>query len=165
MQSITEEGSRDIIDGWYVEAKTQTLDTINAFIAKLATEYSHDYGTICHAITAAGYAAMCAVDHSPQGGITGFQAGAIQWEIIRAWGVFGQKGDPLRIVNYENMLYPQYEDKFASTISPSTAEWLKEHATKKLQDPANATAHPDVIEHWKSVAGGVVPFGYTVEAK
>ena len=36
-----------------------------------------DYGTVCHAI------ALSAVARTAQGGITGFQAGAVMWEFIK----------------------------------------------------------------------------------
>lgn len=62
---------------WYEEAKKQTLNTLPAFVSNLVENYSHDYGTICHAITAAALGAANAVEESPEGGITGFQANCI----------------------------------------------------------------------------------------
>ena len=37
---------------WYKEAKSQTMETLSTFITGLVSNYEHDYGTICHAITA-----------------------------------------------------------------------------------------------------------------
>lgn len=57
-------------DGWYEEAHKQTVEILPEFMAKLA-DYPHDYNTICYAAGAAAVAGATAVDHSPNGGITG----------------------------------------------------------------------------------------------
>lgn len=155
-QEINEE--QNIHKDWYLEAKRQTVETLPSFIKHLTEDYRHDYGTICHAVAAAGIAAMTAVNQSPKGHVTGFQAGAIIWKVIRNWGTFG-KG-PLKMVDFENMLYPQYADKFDKTISKSTWEWLQKEAKEKVKDDC---AHRDVIAHWQLIVDGVVPFGYRVE--
>lgn len=161
-RAITEESG--IHKAWMIEAKDMTPEKLPEFIRKLTKDYQHDYGTICHAVAAAGVAAMNAINRSPAGGITGFQAGCIIWEVVRGWGVFGQ--GPLRMVEYENMLYPQYEKNFRS-ISVETWEHLQKKARELIED-ANVRAgsdlavHPEVLEHWKSVAAGKVPFGYLV---
>ena len=156
-EKITEE--QGIHKAWYDEARKQTLETLPAFLEKLSKDYDHDYGTICHAIAAAGIGAMWAVEQSPSGGITGFQAGAIIWEVIRHWGVF-DKG-PLRMIEYQNMLYPQYADKFEKTIRKHVWEFLQKEAQEKLNE--NGALHPDVKSHLESIVSGIVPFGYTVE--
>ncbi len=155
--AITEESG--IHKGWYEEAKKMTPQTLPEFIRKLTQDYAHDYGTICHAIAAAGLAAMCAVDHSPEGGITGFQASCIIWEVIQGWGVF-DKG-PKRMLCYSELLYPQYAHKF-TTISKETWKWVKEEAHKKLLEARRGQMHPDVSAHMESVAVGNVPFGLRV---
>jgi hypothetical protein len=146
---------------WYAEAHDMTLDKLPAFLKKLTEGYGHDYGTICHAIASAAIAAAWAVERSPEGGITGFQAGAIMWQFITHW-MSEYEDKPVRLVNYENMLYPQYEDKFSKTISPDTWEWLQAEAKKRLADVSGA--HGAVSNHWKSIANGNVPFGYEVKA-
>ena len=161
MQRISEENDRPIIDSWYAEAKQQTMDTINVFIKKLALDYKHDYGTICHAVAAAAVGAMYVVDKSPAGGITGFQAGAIQWEIIKAWGAIGTPGAPMKLVDYSNMLYPQYAESFGRSIDADTWQYLQTKAREQLASLDNA--HLDVKAHWQSIVNGVVPFGYRVK--
>ena len=148
----------DTHKAWMPEAKKQTLETLPAFIKKLTEDYEHDYGTICHAIAAAAIGAAQAVQHSPQGGITGFQAGAVMWEIIKGWGVFGE--GPKRMTEFEHLLYPQYEHQFRS-ITPDTAKWIKKQAQKRLQD--TEVASPRVMEHWNKVAEGWIPFGLKIE--
>lgn len=141
---------------WMEEAKKQTMETMPAFLRKLTEDYEHDYGTICHAIAAAAIGAAWAVERSPQGGITGFQAGCIMWEIIKGWGVFGT--GPMRMIEFENMLYPQYREKFR-TITSSTWAWLQDQAREKLKSDGGTEG---VRRHWGTIAAGEVPFGYQV---
>lgn len=82
---ITEKDNKDIIDGWFKAAKEQTLETLPSFMNHILNDYTHDYGTICHALTACAIGAAYAGDKSKQGGITGFQAGCIMWDFIRHW--------------------------------------------------------------------------------
>ncbi len=160
MKKITEE--EGLQKQWYAEAKDMTMEKLPAFLKKLTTEFEHDYGTICHAIASAAIAAAWAVERTPQGGITGFQAGAIMWEFIEHWGVY-QKG-PLRILEYRNMLYPQYTDKFEKTISKNTWEWLQEEAQKLLTEEVETDyMSPSVKEHLENIVKGQIPFGFKVE--
>ena len=95
---------------WYNEAKSMTLENLPKFLDDLQ-QYEHDYGTICHCLTAAALATIYALNNKPDfGGITGYQSTAIMWEFIRQWT--GKKEDPLCLQNIRNMLYPQYEDSF-----------------------------------------------------
>lgn len=139
-------------------AKDQTLETLPAFLKELA-EYEHDYGTICHAMALGAVATCWAIDKSPQGGITGFQGGAITWEFVRHWdpSLLGDCG--ARLLNYEHMLYPQYDHQF-NTISAATWAEVQQRAAKNLAEVSDA--HPNVIARWKSVCEGVIPAGYTV---
>lgn len=158
MKQITEE--EGLQKEWYAEAREMTMEKLPAFLEKLTTQYGHDYGTICHAVASAAIAAAWAVERSPQGGITGFQAGCIMWEFIQHW-MTEYKDTPARIIKYEDMLYPQYEDKFTS-ISKETWEFLQNKAREKLAESPDA--HEAVIHQWKMVANGQVPFGYKIAA-
>lgn len=157
MEEITEEMNRQ--EEWYKEAKDMTVEKLPVFMEKLTTEYQHDYGTICHAVASAAVAAAWAVEHSDQGGITGFQAGAIMWEFIRGWDD-SYKDVPLCLHNMRDMLYPQNEERY-TTIPLSTWEWLQKEATSNLEK--NKDAHSDVIAHWESIIKGTVPFRYKVQ--
>lgn len=160
MQAITEE--MNVHEEWYEIAKgdtMQTPDDLKDFVVKLTTEYEHDYGTICHAVAAAGSAAGTIVDRSPAGGITGFQASCIMWEFIKQWGSF-PKDNPLQLRDMGDLLYPQMEHKF-TTISPSIWEWVQKKARINLVESTD-NAHPNVIGHWESIDNGVIPFGLIV---
>jgi hypothetical protein len=157
-QVITEE--MNVHAEWYKEAQDQTLETLPAFLQKLATEFEHDYGTICHALASSAIASAWAMNRTEQGGITGFQAGAVMWEFIKHWG-YGGELKPLRLFDYSNMLYPQYEEYFEKNISEDTWKWLQTQAAEQLSDE-NAMMHTEVRNHLQSIVNGVVPFGYAV---
>jgi hypothetical protein len=160
-KEITEKSS-EIIEGWYDEAKKIRLDTLVAFIEKLFSNYSHDYGTVCHAVTASAIAAAWAANaDEDQGGITGFQTGAVMWEFMQHW-LLELKDKPLRLLNFENMLYPQYEQRFEKQISQDTVDWLIKNAKEKIKGDVSQV-HPSVLTHWVAIAKGKLPFGYTVK--
>lgn len=147
---------------WFANAKKQTLETLPAFMNHVLNDYCHDYGTICHAISACAIAAAWAADGSEQGGITGFQAGFVMWDFIRQWRYSSNKSG-LKIIDYDNMLYPQYEYKFTNKEIPQSIwESLQEQAEELLREE-KPYAHETVIEHWQSIIDGNVPFGYTVK--
>lgn len=155
-KKITEE--MGIQEKWYKEAKEINIEELPEFIRKLTENYSHDYGTICHAVTAGALASAWAINNSPTGGITGFQASIIMWQFIKKWMHY--KDEPMRLIKYQEMLYPQYDYKF-KTISEDTWKWIQNEAEKSLKNKENV--HPNVKKHWQSIVDGKVPFGYKVE--
>ena len=66
----------------------------------------------------------------------------------------------MKIVDYDEMLYPQYEYKYQRTMRRDIFDALQKTAKKRLEE--SEYAHPDVIKHWKSIVDGNVPFGYVV---
>lgn len=160
-QTITEE--MHLEKEWFEEAKKQTPETLMSFINHIMNDYRHDYGTIVHAVSACALAAAWASDRYPQGGITGFQAGFVMWDFIRELE-YSNNECGLKIVNYDNMLYPQYKDRFEKIIPKWVWEKLQERAKEKLENLEQYQYTSGVvIAHWKSIADGKVPFGYSVE--
>lgn len=161
MKAITE--ADGLQKEWMAQAKTQTLETLPEFLRKLTSDYQHDYGTICHAIAAAAVGAATAVNKSPAGGITGFQAGAVMWEIVEGWGALSP--GPKRMQNFEDLLYPQMAYKFR-TVPKSILGWLKEQAQKRIAE-WQATGFEHVSErvraHMAKVAKGHIPFGLSIQ--
>ncbi len=147
---------------WYKQAeKVRTPEELAAFAKRLMFDYSHDYGTICHAVAATAIAGAHCIDSDPyQGGITGFQAGCIMWEFVTHW-MADCKG-PMKLMKFENMLYPQYQDKFEKVITKSTWEHLQKTAKENIEKAGEDGAHEEVLAHWKSIVEGKVPFGYTI---
>ena len=145
----------------YKEAMKQTPDTIGDFVKHAMCDFPHDYGSVCVAVAACALAGVYAADSLPQGGITGFQAGFVMWEFVRQLNYRGNKCG-LRMIDYDNMLFPQYAHKFEKTISSDIWKLLQEEAQRKLEEDSDY-ANPDVINHWKSIVDGVVPFWYKIE--
>jgi len=66
---------------------------------------------------------------------------------------------------YDDMLYPQYENRFAKTITKGLMESLIEEAKKHIAEHESnpkSMVHPEVLAHWKKIAQGIPPFGYKV---
>lgn len=147
---------------WYAEADDITLEELPAFINHLVNDYEHDYGTICHAMTAGAIATLYAMDKEDCGGITGFQASVIMWMFIYHW-IKPDNRVGLRLVDYDDLLYPGNGEEFDKVLKPSTFAKLQEAAKEKLQDYEHA--HPSVIAHWQSIVDGIAPYGYEVRKK
>lgn len=154
-----EEVSQEVIDSWF----DRSVDSIDDFIKEL-NQQPQDYNSIVNAVAAVAYQAAKAMDRSEQGGITGFQAGGVMWTFIRKW--MHEEG-PMKLVLYQNMLYPQYGHEFNdATISKETFEWLQKEAQKLIEKHKNRE-HTSiaVYEHWQSIVNGQVPFGYSIEVE
>lgn len=165
-QEITEE--QGIHKEWFEQAKSKdmTLEKLPEFLNHLMNDYGHDYGTICNALIAGGIATMTAMNHAEQGGITGFQASCIMWGFIRQWN-FSHNKCGLKMVDYDNMLYPQYEDKFGKTISSGIWENIKKQAKTEIENAnrepyCSVTSDSPVYLHWKSILNNKIPFGYKI---
>lgn len=146
-------------ENWFKDAYTQTLESLPKFIDHVMNDYQHDYGTICHAVAACALAAVHAADNLPNGGITGYQAGFVMWDIIRQMNYPTNKCG-MKLLDYDNMLYPQYANRFQKTIRENTWKALQEQARELLN--TSKTAHPAVRAHWESIAAGNIPFGFTI---
>ena len=135
----------------------KSFDDLVAFLQRVKDNCNTGYGTAPRAIAQAALATAWFL--SSDFGITGFQAGFVMWDFIRDWLYSGNKCG-MKIVDYDEMLYPQYEYKYQKTISSDVFATLQKEAKKNLEE--REYAHPDVVKHWKSIADGNVPFGYVV---
>jgi hypothetical protein len=154
-----QETDKVTIEGWYTRAREiKDIDELNVLMKEMM-EYDHDYGSITDAFVAAALGAMWCIDKSPTGGITGFQAGWIGMNFLSKW--MHIEG-PWKRVEFKDMLFNQYEDKFQKTITPNTMEWLQGEAKSKLAQDSDGEIRPELRAHWTSLAEGVPPFGYTI---
>lgn len=144
---------------WFDEAKRQNLKSLPTFIDHVLNDYIHDYGTVCHAISACALAASYAADKSDCGGITGFQAGFVMWDFVRQW-MYRDNTCGLKIFNYDDMLYPSSNYKFKDTISSFTWDAIQKEAKRLLESDEFVSER--VKKHWQTIVDGVVPFGYEV---
>ena len=160
MTKITEE--QGLHKAWYEEAeKVSTPDELAAFVRRLLTDYEHDYGTICHAVAAAAIAGANAVNRDPkQGGITGFQAGAVFWEFARAWNRWPADHCGARMIEWGDLLYPQSDPRMTS-IPRGAWEALITKASKLLA--SGTDLHPNVARRVQMIASGNLPLDLTVQ--
>lgn len=135
----------------------KTFEDLTAFLKDVEENYNTDYGGAPRAIAQACLAVAWHL--ADVFGITSFQAGFVMWDFIRDWN-FRNNKTGLKIIDYDNMLYPQYEYRFQKTISSDMWHSLQTEAEKLLEDSEHA--HPDVKAHWENIVNGVVPFGYEV---
>lgn len=148
---------------WFELARKQTFEALPSFVNHVMNDYMHDYGTICHAVAACALAAAWAADDSPNGGITGFQANFVMWDFVKQWG-FRNNKTGLKLIDYDEMLYPQYKERFEKVLSVSVWESLQERAKECLNEESSFAAE-EVKKHWENIVSGNVPFGYKVKDK
>ena len=140
----TEAELREAKDPWpYTEA--QLVEYIKSLVDR-----QHDYGTV-YVLSLAASAAFNYVAH--QLGVTGFQSSCADLDFIRRNRSI--KG-PFMLLKGEDALYPQYDlpGKLAEAME-EWKPWLKEQAAKNLADKDGA--HPNVVAHWKKLAGVKLP--------
>lgn len=136
----------------------KSFDDLIAFLQRVKDNCNTGYGTAPRAIAQAALATAWYLAYDF--GITGFQAGFVMWDFIRDWQ-YSSNECGMKIVDYDTMLYPQYDYRFEKTISKNTFEALQEKAKKLLED--KSYAHPNVVNHWQSIVDGNVPFGYVIK--
>lgn len=172
------EETKATIKELYSLAKKQTPETFPAFMQNLIANYVYDYGTVTHAFAIAAIGAASAMDNCDIGGITGFQASFVMWNFIQEW-LYSQNKCGMRLLNYDDMLYPQYAHKFKKAITQDVWDSLQEQAKKAIEeDDAQKEvvgedgtvypplhANPKVRAHWESIVNGKVPFGYYVKGE
>lgn len=132
---------RDELTEWRKNIKT--FDELVDFLEDVKEHYNYDYGVAPAAIAQACLAVGWYL--SSEFGITMFQAGGVMWDFILGQTKTGNETG-LKLVDYDEMLYPQYRYKFEKTISQETWKNLQE-AAKKLIDERDSFAVPTVINH------------------
>lgn len=107
------------------------------------------YGRAVYAISLSATAAFYYASHIV--GASGFQASMADIDLLRRTR---HMEGPFSIVDVSKMLYPQYDivgDLNKYIHDEETQKWLKDQAKKKISE--NPDAHPDVVAHWKKLAG------------
>lgn len=138
--------------------KIESIEDLANLIKEVETDFNYGYGVAARSVGAVSAAVAWYL--SGKMGLTGFQASFVTWDFITGfWMTHNKCG--MRIVDYDHMLYPQYDYKFQKTISPEVWERLQKTAKEYLEDPQYAS--PSVIKHWQSIVDGQVPFGYVVK--
>ena len=138
----------------------ETTEDLAEFLKYVEENCNEDYGGAPRAIAQACLAVAWHLAN--KFGITGFQAGCVMWDFVRGWTYTNNKVG-LKMVNYDDMLYPQYFDRFEKTIRPDIWDSLQKAAKENLEEDRGYPVHPNVQAHWESIVAGNVPFGYVVK--
>lgn len=145
----------------YSIAKKQTPETIGEFINKAMSIEDINYSTVVDCVAASAIAGAEAANNHKNGGITGFQAGYVMWQFVRNYLCeYNRCG--LKLVDFDDMLYPQYKKRFEKVITKDVWENLQKEAKLRLAECGDNMSR-EVRFHLQSIVHGVVPFGYTVE--
>ena len=139
-------------------SKITNFDELIEFLKYVKENGNCGYGEAPRAIAQAALAVAWQL--ASEFGITGFQAGFVMFDFIRDWQYRGNRSG-LKVVDYDKMLYPQYAHDFEKNIKDYTWAALQAQAQELLEKDGE-NVHPNVKEHWMSIATGNVPFGYTV---
>lgn len=157
------------MENWMEEAKgVSDPEELQIFADKLighcADETEADfYEDSANSTAALAYAAIEMM--AQQYGLTGFQIGCIMWRLIDKM-VIEDHDVGMKLTNYNNMLFPQYEYRFEKTISKEHWEAMQKKAKKLIEEDEKNPyfrASEDVRKHWENIVAGEIPFGYTVE--
>lgn len=140
LQQADEKALRELDTPW-PKTEEEMLRVVRSLIDR-----QHDYGTCVYAMSLSALAAFRYV--ASKLGVTGFQASCADMDFLgRSRGM--KHG--FQILNYENLLYPQYLDKFEINWRKLVADNAKDIgklARAKLLE-TNAHTHPDVRAHWQ----------------
>ncbi len=162
IQSITEK-DESTINEWYYLAETVNIGDLQSIINHIMNDYNHDYGSYVHAVAACSVATAWACGKE----LSGFQASCVGLEFLMHW-TYNYVKSGISIRNWDNMLYPQYEDCFDKVIPKNIWKNLQKEAQSRVADfydnaDTNRYIVPKVIQHQKSIADGNPPFGYSIE--
>lgn len=131
----------------------KTIEELTSYINSLVKQ-EHDYGTCVYAMSMAALATFYYVSHEL--GVTGFQASCADLDFLRRTRDYKMG---FRVIDYKNLLYPQYLNKehfpTVTDLISENKEKLIVEAEKLIQE--SPEAHPDVIAHWKRIASLKVP--------
>lgn len=145
--------------------KISTPDDVKGLVEKVMKDFNYEYGVAPRSLAAALVSIACYM--SEEMGLTGFQASFVMWDFIRGYMKTGNKCG-MKLVDYDDMLYPQYGHKFDKKISKETWKEIQNQAKLNLEKYENEKVYgtyvsPSVANHWKSIVDGTVPFGFEVE--
>ena len=119
-----------------------TIEELTDYINSLV-DRPHSYGTCCYATSMAATAAFNYV--ASKLGITGFQASCADMDILARtrgwkWG---------KILNYENLLYPQYCNDSHFPTWRQLVEQHKEELAKRARELLEESPDAVVTDHWR----------------
>lgn len=141
LKTMSELEMRDSDVPW-PKSEKELLEYVNILL-----EREHDYGTCVYAVSMASIAMYYYMSHRM--GITGFQAGCASNDFLRR---AKNMEDGFQIINFNDLLYPQYIDKFPtySRLINQNIDHLKQKAKQLLEE--RGEVHEEVRRHWKMLS-------------
>ena len=161
-------------DGWYQKAMELTsTGEAQAFMEGLLTDYGHDYGTACHAVTAALLATakvmvQCLPElrpiHAPSAPSAMQQELQAKTMIAHIFTQLFLNNGPIRILQHHFMLFPENASRFEKIVDEETLKYLKNTAELLLisNHERKTEAPKEVTDHWAAIQQGELPWGYEV---
>lgn len=139
--------------------KVRTKKDLKKLLKRLTKE-KLDYGTAVWAVCAGMKATFNFLNEGIN--LTGFQVGFVAWDMLFEYMLHGNKTGA-RVVDYDNLLYPQNGYKFEKVISRETFEAVQKEAVRLLKEVPAERVNPKVKEHWEKIVNGELPFGFELE--
>lgn len=154
-----EKNKADEQEGWYAEAYHMELERLPEFIRRMLLSKPDQEDGILHALVAGALATVAAMSKAYGKPMNAAIADKLMYRFVARWrGIVG----PIKILRFEQMLYPVFKQNFANTIGQGTWAWLQDTAARKLLRAKNPKA--DWRWHWQKIAQDKeVPFGWKVE--
>ncbi len=148
------------INSWYEHAsQCYAPEDLSKLARNVLGEYVHTPVSIVHASSAITLAAYSVIFASEQGKMDRDQRAEIMWTGVR--GLLGLEEEPLKLTRYADLLFPATASKMVE-IPVVAWEWVQNCAKESLEDPKAVEEDPALLEHWESIAKGLVPFGFTI---
>ena len=137
----------------YEVPRIESIDDLKKFITTME-QNGQSYDTAPYAVALASYATFMYM--AGRLGISGFQA---SWADMQFLKRTRNMKDGFRILDYSELFYPQYEDKFNLSMDKlieENIEYLRPKAIELLEknknDDGSYSAHEEVVKHWKRIA-------------
>lgn len=161
------EGPRPHKDTWMEKAwhGVDTPDVLRSFALELASQTEsakgRDDASGIAADAASALAVASACMFAKMFSMTAYQKSRVMWNIVDAL-TDAEHDCGLKMVNYNHMLYPQYEDEFSGILPRQVWEALRTKAAETLSAKGDGELCEEVRSHLQSIADGKVPFGHSV---
>ena len=148
-------------DEWF--EKADHVHTIEQF--KELYDYLFN-GNICHTYDSAVHATSAlAIAGGNLGasteGITGVQASAVKFDFLRQWDYIGVNVG-LQVINYDDLLYPQYVEKFPLKVIKKDMWLALQRACKERLEVDGKNACYKVRQYWGDICNGIIPSSLVV---
>lgn len=148
-------------DEWFEKAKqVRTIEQFNELYEYLFNgDIQHTYDSAVHATSALAIAGGWL--GSATEGITGFMAAHVKFDFLRQWDNIG-KSVGLKVINYDDLLCPQYVEKFPLKVIKKNVWLALQRACKEKLEVDGRCACYKVRQYWGDICNGIIPSSLVV---